>query len=587
MESRRPHLGRVLGPDGAPVPNASVTFLGSGDGLGSSADVARAVTRDNGRFRVALLPGRDYRAYAIAPPGTLLQASPVVSQFMDLGVPVTEISFAADEVVVPSETIKIHGFDRWRDLGEMRVQVWLDGCRQELEDQVVGSDGLVRVPPMPPAELEAFVFVGGQMVHASRATRVISMPRPFVVRGHVVDADGRAISGAKIQRVYNRQGHRCALTSRDAVRRFEVATTDQDGRAEWWLAADQDPFVESWTPRTFVASAEGFRGCVAGFTRAVLSDHEIVSSQVQDRTLPFVLQRAEPVSISFPQDVGASGVSWAVHYQMHSDKSSYQTQYDVGFGQVVSGGGATIMPWPRGAKEPRVFLLGVIPRLAAGHPFARAVAPWPLEVPLTDPVGMRVEAPLVVPVCIRVMNATGGPASGVDVGLFSLDRGLKEPFAVPAATDTAGRLVLPASPGRYLLVALGSREWLKQEFEVAAEMDPLELRLAPIPQMRLRVVDVDGRPLEGVRVGSNSSSTPSVTDPLESVLQEVARSFHSRYFSTLESDREGRMHLPFIPVASRKVSFRLETFGRTDPPLASKRLSLTETENLEDVVLRK
>ncbi len=588
-EPRRAHLGRVLGPDGAPVAGASVTFLSRDNGLGSGADVVRAVARDNGRFRAALLRGRDYRAYAVAPAGTLLEAAPVVSALSELGVPVTELRFAADDVAAPPETFVVRGLEPWRELGEVRLQLWIDGCPLAMEDEVVGPSGSVRLPPLPQAEMQAFVFVRGQLVHAEDYGSGFRMPAPFVVRGRVVDADGAAVAGASIHRVYSSWTQRGALPSRGLVRRFEVAKTDQDGRAEWLLAAYEDPFVEKQNnlpPRTFVASAAGFRGCVAGFTKEVLCDHEIITDRVEDRTLPFVLERAEPVQVSFGQGVSVTGISWSAHYHMHHDEASYATHHDVGVAGVVSEDGATITPWPKGAEEPRVFLLGVTPRLAPEHPFARVVAPWPMEVPLAAPAGARAATPPVVPVCVRVVDASGGPASELDVGLFSMERGLDEPFAIPAATDAGGRLVLPASPGRYLLVVLGRSEWLRHEFEVAPAMDPLELRLGPMPQMRLRVVDIAGLPLEGVGVGSSGAGSRSTRDPLQSVLQEVAQSFHGRYFSRIESDRDGRLVLPFIAAAGRSVSFRLRTWSREGPALTSARLSLTETDDFEEIVLK-
>ena len=231
-------------------------------------------------------------------------------------------------------------------------------------------------------------------------------------------------------------------------------------------------------------------------------------------------------------------------------------------------------------------MLGVTPRLAPDHPFARAVAPWPLEVPVAAEAGARVVAPAIVPVCVRVVSAAGGPAAGAEVGLFSLERGLSEPFAVPAATDSAGRLVLPASPGRYVVVALGRRAWARHAFEVAPSMEPIELRLEPIAQMRLRAVDVEGRPLAGVCVGSNGASSRSVRDPLQAVLLEISQSFHSRYFSGFKSDLEGRLVLSFIPSERRTVSFRLNSYTFGGPTLESSRLSLTETEEFEEVVLK-
>ena len=586
-EARRSHLGRVLGPGGDPVSGASVTFLSGGDGLGSDADAVRVVARDNGRFRAELLRGRHYRAYAVAPAGSLLEAAPVVSALSELGVPVTELRFSADQVAAPAETFEIHGLEPWRELGEVRVQLWLEGCRQSLEDEVVGPDGEVRVPPLPREELEAFVFVDGRLVHADRGRNGISMQDPFVVRGRVVDADGVPVAGASVHRVCNYAAQRGALPSRADVRRFEVAQTDADGRAEWLLAAYKDPFEggSGWPPKAFVASAAGFRGCVAGFNGAVSSNHEIITDQVKERTLPFVLERAEPLQVSFDRDVKASGITWTANYQMQRGEGSYNTHFDVGVGDVASNDSATVPPWPRGAEEPRVFLLGVTPRLAPDHPFARAVAPWPLEVPYEAEAGARVVAPAIVPVCVRVVSATGGPAAGADVGLFSLERGLSEPFAVPAATDSAGRLVLPASPGRYVVVALGQREWARRAFEVTPSMEPIELRLEPIAQMRLRVVDVEGRPLEGVGVASNEASSVSVRDPLPAVLLEISQSFHSRYFSGFQSDRDGQLVLSFIPSESRAVFFKLRSYTFGGPTLESSRLSLKETEEFEEVVL--
>lgn len=585
--ARRAHLGRVLGPDGAPVAGASVTFLSGSDGLGSDADVVRVAARDNGRFRASLLRGRSYRAYAVAPAGSLLDGAPVVSALTELGVPVTEIRFAADEVRAPNRVFMLRELAPWRELGEIRVQLWLDGCRQSLEDEVVGPDGQVRVPPLPREELEAFVFVDGRLVHAERGSNGIRMLTPFVVRGRVVDADGAPVAGARVHRVCNYAAQRGALPSRVDVRRFEVAQTDADGRAEWLLAAYKDPFEggSGWPPKTFVASAAGFRGCVAGFNGAVSSNHEIITDQVQERTLPFVLERAEPLQVSFDRDVKASGITWTANYQMQRGEGSYNTHFDVGVGDVASNGSATVPPWPRGAEEPRVFLLGVTPRLAPDHPFARAVAPWPLEVPHGAEAGARVVAPAIVPVCVRVVSAAGGPAAGAEVGLFSLERGLSEPFAVPAATDSAGRLVLPASPGRYVLVALGRREWARRAFEVTPAMEPIELRLEPIAQMRLRAVDVEGRPLEGVGVGSSGSSSTSVRDPLQAVLLEISQSFHSRYFSGFKSDRDGRLLLSFIPSENRAVFFKLRSYTLGGPTLESSRLSLAETEEFEEVSL--
>jgi hypothetical protein len=136
------------------------------------------------------------------------------------------------------------------------------------------------------------------------------------------------------------------------------------------------------------------------------------------------------------------------------------------------------------------------------------------------------------------------------------------------------------------VVALGRREWARHAFEVTPAMEPIELRLEPIAQMRLRAVDVEGRPLEGVGVGSSGSSSRSVGDPLQAVLLEISQSFDSRYFSGFKSDQDGRLILSFIPSESRTVSFQLRSYTLGGPTLESDRLSLTETEEIEEVVLQ-
>jgi len=587
--ARRAHLGRVLGPDGAPVAGASVTFLSGSDGLGSDADVVRVAARDNGRFRAELLRGRSYRAYAVAPAGSLLDGAPVVSALSELGVPVTELRFAADEVRAPNRVFTLRELEPWRELGEIRVQLWLNGCQLPLEDEVVGPDGEVRLPPLPREELEAFVFVDGRLVRAERGGNRIRMETPFVVRGRVVDADGAPVAGASIQRVYNSGPLRGALPSRVDVRRFEVAQTDAAGRAEWLQAAFRDPFEADLggPPVVYVASARGFRGCVAGFNQGASSNYEIITEPVAERTLPFVLERAEPLQVSFGRDIEASGIAWAASYRIPRSKGGYSTHYEVGVGDVVSGGEAALRPWPAGVEEPRVFLLGVTPRLAPDNSFARAVAPWPLEVPVAAEAAARVEVPQVVPVCVRLLNVDGEPASRVEVGLFSLERGLTKPFAVPAATDAAGRLVLPATPGRYLLVALGRREWARQELEVAPAMEPVELRLEATAQMRLRVVDVEGRPLEGVRVGPYSSSARRPVDPLQVVLQELSSSFRGRYFRQYASARDGQLILSFLPSEGERIQLYLRSDTRSGAAmLMSSGLVLSETEEFEEVVLK-
>jgi len=592
---RLAHPGRVITADGQPVAAAEVTFLSGADGLGTLEDVVRTTTRDNGRFRVQLLRGREYRAFAVAKAGTLLEHAPTASLVVDRGKPVTEIRFPAGELRRARQDLAIRGVQAWREHGEVRVEAWFEGCRQTLSDPVHqirrfrdAEDYLDKVLPplpisLPGVNLDLAVYVGGKMVYATTGSGDFQLPPPFVVRGRVVDAEDKPVVGARIYRVDNRSARMSVLPRRDLARRFLVAETDQDGRAEWLVAARRDPFTTNHgRALAFVAEADGFRGSVAAITREVMSGEEIITDEVEDRTLPFVLKRAPAQQVVVTGDVQVTGVAWASSYKLKTGEFSYYTHFDARLGGELVAGKATVRLWPEYAREPRLYLYGVTPKLAPDDPFARSVASGLLEVIRPDLTGpIQIRAAQIVPLRVQLLTADGAPASGVEVACVSLENGIQEPLALPAAADTAGRVVMPRMPGRYLLVSIHGRDWVQQEVEIAAGMAPLELRLQPMAQMRLRVVDPTGKPIAGARLANSSWSTGSVQDPVQAVLQEFAQRLHSSLRVQFQSEQDGRLILPLISVSNHTAKFRVE-FGE----LSSDEYVLHENEDFEDVELK-
>ena len=119
----------------------------------------------------------------------------------------------------------IRQLDVWRQHGEVRVDVWVAGCRVVAEAVAVAADGRVPLPPLPHEPRVVHVFVAGRFVHARTTSGGLTMPAPHVVRGSCLDPNGKSIVGARIERIWQAESRTDVLPPVAADDPFRAAAT--------------------------------------------------------------------------------------------------------------------------------------------------------------------------------------------------------------------------------------------------------------------------------------------------------------------------------------------------------------------------
>lgn len=584
---RRAHPGRVVDHAGEPVAGAEVTFVSGTLVHGTPEHVVKAETRANGRFRVELLPTRCYRAWAIAPAGTLLDDVPAATPVVELGVPMTELRFDATPQQARTR-LGVDGFETWRELGDIRVDVLVEGARAVVGSATVDEQGELTLPPLPDLDLELHVHVGGRFVLGLSSVRSggdTNVPPPQRLRARVVDAAGAPVPGATIRRLWSfwRWGTGPFPEVVNA-RRFAIAETDEQGRAELLFAYEQHPFDgerDHWPPLAFVASAPGFGEGISGFTETVVCNERDVSEQIEERTLPFVLTEQRSIEVELVPAETGTALFWTGAHGLRCDENSYTSAVDAAVCAPLVAGAAEVVRWPTTTSEPRLFVAGVVPRLDDADPFRSSATPLPVELVGFRPgEDLRVELAGIAALRVQLLDRRGGPAMGARLACVSLEAGVDEPFAWPVQTDPAGRAVLPLLPGRWLLIAQRGDAWVLRDLAVDVGDPVLELQLEQMPMARFRVVDADGEPVAGAQISSSGASWGGVGDPVVSVLQEFGHTFASRALRGLSSDADGNLDVPLIVADGLDVSVQVRAGAGS-----SNRFSLVPNDGRVDIVL--
>lgn len=567
-ELRLPHPGRVLDASGQPVAGATVTFVASGsDGVGLEPDCVRTTTRDNGRFRIDLLPTRPYRVYAVAPAGKVAEGRACATPVVVRGTPMTELVFAA-EPAPAIDRIDVRGLEPWRKLGEIRIETRVLGCPGTVPDAVMADADYVEVPLMADVVREVHVFVAGWHVFGRRGTGHVDVPPPQQLRGVVRDAAGKPVAGARVERVWTTWlDTDSPFPVPPLVRRFAVGESGADGAVAWWLAAQKSPWDggANWPPLVFVAGHAGASEAVAAFTETVLCNERLLDEDaVAARELSFELGAADALQVRVAGARASSRFAWRGAHRLRArkERNSTTSASDACASQPLADGTASLLRPATTLAKPRLVLTGVVPRLAPDDPFGRSLVPRPLELGVPDARGVVVvEAADIVPLRLQVLDATGGPAPATAAACVSLDGGIGDPAVWPAETDSAGRLVLPVRPGRWLLLLVRDGLWCMRDLTVARDAPPQTLQLERMPHMRLRVVDPDGKPLAGARLSSSGASWGGIADPLRDAMQVLGHAFTQWSLRGATSDAEGRVEVAMMPADGLEVRYRISHAG--------------------------
>lgn len=154
-----------------------------------------------------------------------------------------------------------------------------------------------------------------------------------------------------------------------------------------------------------------------------------------------------------------------------------------------------------------------------------------------------------------VTTPDGKPAAGVTVGLYFKDSGSDCPRM---KTDKNGRYRIVASqPGKYTVAAAVAGfvpDW--KEITVGKDRQTVDLRLSKGERIRLRVVDQEGKPIPGIRVGTSFDFNKN---NCRALMLDYESTGHSNPAYFAPTDAEGRWSRFWIP--KDQISFDIEKRG--------------------------
>lgn len=494
QDLRQPHPGRVLDAQGSPVAGAEVTFVSAprlGAALGDD-DVVVGRSGNDGRFRVELIPGRYYQAWAMQRRGEQVLTSPL-SAMQGL-----QTVLKLGENLRPALTKwEVQGADRWREHGTLTVHVLVAGSCRVVSEAVVDDEGFAAVPTLPVATFVARVFSRDRLVfqaHDVAAEAGIHLPPPYLVPVHVVDSRDQPQNEAEIVRRWGTwtvaQGPVAGIPQYEE---WPMAIGGVDGKAEVLVAVDaMKLFMGSFITELQLLARHPTGGVGRGekVSRGVCE----LKLYAERGTQGLVARRAPDARGGVRcEDVDASR--------------------SLGTTQTIDEAGHFLLPRDRIRRdgEPRlVWIADVAPMVAPNDPFASVTSRHPLLVlddDLLDEDGVNLANLSVLRV--QVFEASGAPAIGASVYCAPSVQGR---FVDPSRSmwrvaDASGRIALAVWPGTWCIGCAGDRQIGHQVVEVGREVPVITMQLRELENVRVRVVDRAGEPVPQAHItfaGSNA-----------------------------------------------------------------------------------
>ena len=124
-----------------------------------------------------------------------------------------------------------------------------------------------------------------------------------------------------------------------------------------------------------------------------------------------------------------------------------------------------------------------------------------------------------------------------------------------ATTDSAGRVAMLLEPGKWFVFGRNARDMVQLSIDLK-NSEQRELRLEPMPAMRGKVVDEEGKPIAGAQMDCYSSSSSGSRD---SALLIVARHLNWSWLDSAVTDENGEFHCAYLahPSTRYKARFRV------------------------------
>jgi hypothetical protein len=523
-QRRQPLLGEVVDGDGKPVAGAEVTLIADDASLVGlhPIDLCTAHSDARGRFVASALVGVRYLALASTPErdGVAAIARPVA------GLSCGQLAVLRLELQGRRRRIDIPLAGEWSAVAGLHVRMSFQHAAGHHVVLPIGKDG-IELPPL--ALLAQFslhdddgAFLGTIGVPPPGDDQAL-MPSPMPLAVRVVDDAGAPVAAARVT-VHD--------GSYGAARTGRTATTDAQGRCSLLWGGWRDPFDSAPNSFFVTATAPGFAEGASGWTcLEPFVGYQIVTQHSQPELLvPLARQTTPPRGGVDPKFAGKRARLEVLGLVQLQPGAHYflPRSYDV---VIASDGSYELPQLPHAASTVSLQL----PPLDG-----RRVELLPARAP-TLPAATAAECDVVVG---QVIDQGGGPATSAKVLLacHAVDTTLQ--WLVP---DAAGRFERTLQRGRWTLLAIDDTGWANHELDGEVR-GPIELRLLPKPQRRVRVEDRDGRPVAGAafepgefRFGIHRPAG------LESVLDQLGWNTFAEHMRRPRTDARGEATLHFLP----------------------------------------
>lgn len=491
---RRPLVGTVVGSDERVIPGASVVVahVPYGEDSLPARHHATATTDARGRFRIDVLAGVYYRAFAIGPPDE--RGTRFVSEVHETTANALLTLRATEQM--PVRTFRLENPERWREFAPLRLRILPAGAELPGWEQPLDDDGSVVLPPLPSGytTFEVLTADGVLETMTIRSTSDVAMRATPVwdVLVEVVDDTGQPVVGAIVQQRHWSPGWTTAgLLSEQSQRQTyrSLGTSDASGR----LVA-RVPRADNFF-RKHPGDGLQLRAAAPGH-RAILEGTSARKAEVESGSIRLLMVRAAPPRVHLhwggqPQ----SGVRLLAKWMVTVGSGKFSHAFPcIDSATTDDSGHAMFANLPKGVEtawltlsEPPAVTQDLFP---AHSPAPRVLLP-PLEA--SDQAVLDVDLANFRRLHLRVLEQSHAPAQTARLILVPPDRRATAAFA-EFPVDPTGQWTALVPPGPWRAFAANERSCTLAPLAVGG-LAPQVLQFLPTRIIEGRVVNSKGEGL--------------------------------------------------------------------------------------------
>lgn len=521
-QERRPLLGTVVDADGKPLAHATVqlAFVPLGAEHVEALDHPQATTDERGRFRADVLPCSSYRLWASGPrdsKGDYFTSAVAQAQAGML----VELRAATRH---GKRHLLVTGGAAWAGLAPLRVRVLPDSAELPELTFSLAAEAPIALPTLPDAFTTIEVMTRDGSVLYSHTTKttanlVVGLPKPQPIALRVVDDKGAPVSGATVRSraaTSSPEGDGLLLGGPPRGCWRPLGTTDADGQLTAEVPCHQDPFQpETWPNLFFLAHKAGYAGSVSGIGEQPFCDgvQRKGEKDLAKKPLCFTLRRAAPLQARFlvgQQPLAAVRV--AVRAEFHitmADGNGWMNEELVWQPTTDAEGRIEIADLPPNCHGVTFAVARHAGSLGLAEAVLKECPQYPVmlhrlaEPPTTEVV---IDLAKCKPLHLRLLDEGKAPSRDARILLMCRAAGSGiDTWAPQIVSNGSGRATVLLQPGDWALFARDQTGFAFLKVDGQQEQEAL-LQLEPMPSMRGKVVDQEGRPVPGARLHGVSMS---------------------------------------------------------------------------------